>query len=180
MMDGPSKHKQATNGTIWLPSSIPSLGCPAAASESSSPPWSTSSRPAATGCDGRVTPPQEALLSPPALAHGAAACNVSRADVHGVLTFYTDLRTSPPPDVPVRLCAAEACQSVGGRELTRDWERRCGESAELAEATGTDEPVFCLGNCALAPAALVGGVLVGRATVEKVESMVRGSLQESP
>ena len=110
----------------------------------------------------------------------ADACNVSRADVHGVLTFYTDLRTSPPPDVPVRLCAAEACQSVGGRELKRDWERRCGESAELAEATGADEPVFCLGNCALAPAALVGGVLVGRATVEKVESMVRRSLQESP
>ena len=110
----------------------------------------------------------------------ADACNVSRADVHGVLTFYTDLRTSPPPDVPVRLCAAEACQSVGGRELKRDWERHCGESAELAEVTGVDEPVFCLGNCALAPAALVGGVLVGRATVEKVESMVGGSLQESP
>jgi len=92
----------------------------------------------------------------------ADACNVSRAD-----------------DVPVRLCAAEACQSVGGRELKRDWERRCGESAELSEATGADEPVFCLGNCALAPAALVGGALVGRATVEKVESMVRGSLEES-
>ncbi len=110
----------------------------------------------------------------------ADACNVSRADVHGVLTFYSDLRTSPPPDVPVRLCAAEACQSVGGRELKRDWERRCGESAELAEATGADEPVFCLGTCVLALAALAGRALLGRATVEKVESMVRGSLQESP
>ena len=109
----------------------------------------------------------------------ADACNVSRADVHGVLTFYADLRTSPAPDVPVRLCAAEACQSVGGRELKRDWERRCGESAELSEATGADEPVFCLGNCALAPAALVGGALVGRAAGEKAGSMVRGSLEES-
>ncbi|MFM8351153.1 MAG: NAD(P)H-dependent oxidoreductase subunit E, partial [Actinomycetales bacterium] len=45
----------------------------------------------------------------------ADACNVSRAEVHGVLTFYSDLRTTPPPAVPVRLCGAEACQATGAR-----------------------------------------------------------------
>ena len=52
-----------------------------------------------------------------AIALIADICNVSRADVHGVLTFYADLRTSAPPAVPVRLCAAEACQAVGSRDL---------------------------------------------------------------
>ena len=56
-----------------------------------------------------------------AVAMIAEACNVSRADVHGVFTFYADLRDTPPPAVPVRLCAAEACQSVGGRELKAEW-----------------------------------------------------------
>jgi len=109
----------------------------------------------------------------------AETCNVSRADVHGVLTFYADLRTTPPPPVPVRLCAAEACQAVGGRELKREWEARCSQSPDLAEATGGDEPVFCLGNCALAPAATVGSVLMGRATAAALESRVRSILGET-
>lgn len=103
----------------------------------------------------------------------AEACNASRADVHGVLTFYADLRTTPPPAVPVRLCAAEACQAVGGRELRAEWTRRCEEDSELAEVTGTDEPIFCLGNCALGPAALVADSLIGLASVERIETAVR-------
>jgi len=103
----------------------------------------------------------------------AEACNASRADVHGVLTFYADLRTTPPPAVPVRLCAAEACQAVGGRELRAEWTRRCEEDPELAGVTGTDEPIFCLGNCALGPAALVADSLIGLASVERIETAVR-------
>lgn len=109
----------------------------------------------------------------------AEECNVSRADVHGVLTFYSDLRTTPPPPVPVRLCAAEACQAVGGRELVCEWRDACDHDAELAAATGVDEPVFCLGNCALGPAAMVGGTLLGRASVESIEHRVRRHLAES-
>ena len=107
-----------------------------------------------------------------AVAMIAEACNVSRADVHGVFTFYADLRATPPPAVPVRLCAAEACQAVGGRELKADWATACGDDADLAALTGTDEPIFCLGNCALGPAALVDGELLGRADVARLKAAV--------
>lgn len=103
----------------------------------------------------------------------AEDCNVSRADVHGVLTFYADLRTQPPPQIPVRLCAAEACQAIGGRELRDAWADACKRDDELAAMTGGNEPIFCLGNCALGPAALVGDQLIGRATVERIEQVVR-------
>ena len=103
----------------------------------------------------------------------AEACNASRADVHGVLTFYADLRTTPPPAVPVRLCAAEACQAVGGRELREEWKQRCEQDSELADVTGTDEPIFCLGNCALGPAALVAESLIGLASADRIEAAVR-------
>lgn len=109
----------------------------------------------------------------------AQECNVSRADVHGVFTFYTDLRSTPPPKVPVRLCAAEACQAVGARELRAHWEHECGHDPELAELTGIDEQIFCLGNCALGPAAMVGGTLMGRATVESIAQQVRRQLADS-
>ncbi|MDG2037548.1 MAG: NAD(P)H-dependent oxidoreductase subunit E [Luminiphilus sp.] len=102
----------------------------------------------------------------------AKACNVSRADAHGVFTFYADLRDTPPPAVPVRLCAAEACQAVGGRELKADWATACGEDTELAALTGVDEPIFCLGNCALGPAALVDGELMGCADVARLKAAV--------
>jgi formate dehydrogenase subunit gamma len=102
----------------------------------------------------------------------AEACNVSRADVHGVFTFYADLRDTSPPAVPVRLCAAEACQAVGGRKLKTDWATACGEDAELAALTGVDEPIFCLGNCALGPAALVDGELMGCADVARLKAAV--------
>ncbi len=107
-----------------------------------------------------------------AVAIVAQGCNVSRADVHGVLTFYSDLRDTPPPPVPVRLCAAEACQAVGGRQLLRDWQQACEQDQELAEVTGVDEPIFCLGNCALGPAAMVAGRLLGRACVDSIKQAV--------
>ena len=109
-----------------------------------------------------------------AIAIIAEGCNVSRADVHGVLTFYSDLRTTPPPAVPVRLCAAEACQAVGARDLERQWRRACEADPDLAALTGIDEPVFCLGNCALGPAASIGGEPLGRATAASIERRVRG------
>lgn len=109
----------------------------------------------------------------------AEGCNVSRADVHGVLTFYSDLRTTPAASIPVRLCAAEACQAVGGRELLREWQRTCADDAELTALTGVNEPIFCLGNCALGPAAMVGGKLVGRASVESLERAVRTQAEGS-
>jgi formate dehydrogenase subunit gamma len=107
-----------------------------------------------------------------AVAMIAEACNVSRADAHGVFTFYADLRDTPPPAVPVRLCAAEACQAVGGRELKAEWAAACGDDANLAAITGVDEPIFCLGNCALGPAALVDGELMGCTDVASLKAAV--------
>ena len=107
-----------------------------------------------------------------AVAMIAEACNVTRADVHGVFTFYADLRDTPPLAVPVRLCAAEACQAVGGRELRAEWAKACGDDADLAALTGVDEPIFCLGNCALGPAALVDGALMGCADVARLKAAV--------
>lgn len=96
----------------------------------------------------------------------AKACNVSRADVHGVLTYYHDLRTTLPPPTTLRICVAEACQSVGSRELVREVEKAF--NTRMSEANDQVElhPVYCLGNCALGPSAVVNGQLVGRATAQ--------------
>ena len=99
----------------------------------------------------------------------AKACNVSRADVHGVLTFYHDLRTSPPPKTSVHVCVAEACQSLGSRKLVEDVEKAFGMRMEEANQDVELKPVYCLGNCALGPSAVVNGELVGRATAQKLQ-----------
>ncbi|MEI6360880.1 MAG: NAD(P)H-dependent oxidoreductase subunit E [Actinomycetes bacterium] len=95
----------------------------------------------------------------------AAAFNVSRADVYGVLTFYSDLRSTPPAEVEVRVCMGEACQSVGARGLLA--------AAETSMTADCDvQHVFCLGNCALGPAATVNGTLIGRATPPAVTAAI--------
>lgn len=96
----------------------------------------------------------------------AKACNVSRADVHGVFTYYHDLRTTAPASTTLRICVAEACQAVGSRDLVRDLEKTF--NAHLDEA-GEDvelKSVYCLGNCALGPSAMLNGELVGRASAQ--------------
>jgi len=105
--------------------------------------------------------PQEAV------ALVADACNVSRADVHGVLTFYHDLHTSPVPRNTVQLCGAEACQAVGARELAKALEESGAVEIETA---------YCFGNCALGPTAMVGGKLIGRANVEKLIAAMEGGI----
>lgn len=102
----------------------------------------------------------------------AKACNVSRADVYGVLTFYHDLRTSPPPRNSVRICVAEACQSVGSRKLVENVENAFGTQMDEASEHVELKPVYCLGNCALGPSAMVNGELVGRATAQGLRNMV--------
>ena len=106
----------------------------------------------------------------------AKGCNVSRADVHGVLTFYHDLRTTMPSTTTLRICVAEACQAVGSRDLVSEVEKtfntRMGESNEEVEL----EPVYCLGNCALGPSATVNGRLFGRATVQGLKKSAQESV----
>ena len=89
----------------------------------------------------------------------AKTFNVSRADVHGVFTFYHELRSEPVTQSQVHLCAAEACQAMGSRDL---------EAALASNVAAEVSKVYCLGNCALAPAAVVNGKLMGRATAAKI------------
>lgn len=95
----------------------------------------------------------------------AASCNASRADVFGVLTYYRDLRRTPPPRTQVRVCMGEACQSVGARALRPSVDALAGPDCEV-------DDVYCLGNCALGPAVQVDGTLLGRATADTVRAVI--------
>ena len=109
---------------------------------------------------------QEALgyVPPEAVPVLAEELNLSRADVHGVVTFYHDFRAAPAGRTTVRICRGEACQSVGAERLVGHVRDRCGMSLGETSPDGslTVEQVFCLGNCALGPAAQVNGRLAGR------------------
>lgn len=104
----------------------------------------------------------------------ADALNLSRAEVYGVLSFYHDYRRAPAGPVVVKLCRAEACQSMGALDLIADVCARRGVALGGTSEDGvTIEPVYCLGNCALAPAAMVNGRLLGRADGERLDTAVR-------
>jgi formate dehydrogenase subunit gamma len=96
----------------------------------------------------------------------AEVLNLGRAEVHGVITFYHDFRAEPAGRQVVKICRAEACQALGANELARAVQARLGIGWGQTTADGsvTLEPVFCLGLCACAPAAMVDGRVLGRAT----------------
>lgn len=100
----------------------------------------------------------------------ADVLNLTAAEVHGVASFYHDFREAPAGRTVVRLCRAEACKAMGGDALAAEVQGRLGlgwgETA--ADGSATLEPVYCLGLCACAPAAQVGGRLIGRATADSV------------
>lgn len=103
----------------------------------------------------------------------AKACNVSRADVHGVLTYYHDLRTDLPAATVLRICVAEACQSVGSRDLVRAVEETFNTRMDESNKDIELKPVYCLGNCALGPSAMINGELIGRATAEVLKTLAQ-------
>ncbi len=89
--------------------------------------------------------------------------NLSRAEVRGIVSFYHDLRTAPPPPVEVRVCQAEACQAVGGRALTAKVEAFLGVKIGSANEAVALTPVYCLGLCAQGPSMSVNGEPIARA-----------------
>ena len=91
----------------------------------------------------------------------ASELNLSRAEVHGVIGFYDDLRREPSPKNVVKVCAAEACQAVGARTLLQQLQ---GDDSVAVEA------VYCLGLCSVAPAAWVGEQLIARADRDRVKN----------
>ena len=94
----------------------------------------------------------------------ADALNVSRAEVHGVITFYHHFRSAPPGRHVVQLCRAEACQAVGARALEAHvfGKLGCGYGQTTADGAVTLEPAYCLGNCACGPSMMVDDQIVGR------------------
>ncbi len=98
----------------------------------------------------------------------ADVLNLSVADVHGVLTFYDDFRSAPPPPHVVSVCRGEACQSVGAEAVLAA--ARSGADAALDVQI---REVFCLGNCALGPTATVDGRLHGRLSATAVGNLIK-------
>ena len=103
----------------------------------------------------------------------AAHLNISRAEVHGVVTFYHDFREAPAARHVVKICRAEACQSMGANGLADAAKAAIGCDFHETAGDVTLEPIFCLGLCACAPAAMVDGQLIGRATVDAIMAKVR-------
>lgn len=109
-----------------------------------------------------------------AVAVVAGELNVSRAEVHGVVTFYHYFRRTPPGKHVVSLCRAEACKSMGADDLADHAKRSLG--VDFHETTDDGqfslEPIYCLGNCACSPAAMVDDRLYGRLTPERFDAMI--------
>jgi formate dehydrogenase subunit gamma len=105
----------------------------------------------------------------------AQALNLSRAEVHGVVTFYHDFRAKPAGRHVLKLCRAEACQSMGGEAIVELAEHRLGVSCGETSADGrvTLEPIYCLGLCATAPSAMIDGRVVGRMTAERLDALLK-------
>lgn len=104
----------------------------------------------------------------------ARALNLSRAEVHGVLTFYHDFRDRAPGRHIVRVCRAEACQSMGCNALADHIKHRLRIDFGGTTADGrlTLEAVYCLGNCALTPAVTIDGELYGRVDAERFDALL--------
>lgn len=104
----------------------------------------------------------------------ADALNISRAEVHGVVTFYADFRTAPSARHELKLCRAEACQSMGADRLAARAADRLGIEFGDASADGRVSllPVYCLGLCSVAPSAMIDGRIVGRLDDRKLDALL--------
>jgi formate dehydrogenase subunit gamma len=104
----------------------------------------------------------------------AGALNLTRAEVHGIVTFYHEFRRTPPGRHLVHVCRAEACQSVGAEAAAAHLRRALGIDWHQTTADGalTLEPVFCLGLCASGPACLVDGHPIGRLDNARIDRLL--------
>ncbi|MEQ8800341.1 MAG: NAD(P)H-dependent oxidoreductase subunit E [Salinisphaeraceae bacterium] len=107
-----------------------------------------------------------------AIGEVARYLNLSRAEVYGVVTFYHDFRRTPPRPHSLKVCRAEACQAVGGREV---WATASSLAADPACRVDV-EAVYCLGNCPCAPSAQFDERTLGRLTPDCVSSLIAGAV----
>ncbi len=104
----------------------------------------------------------------------AAALNLSRAEVHGVISFYHHFRSVAPGRHVLKLCRAEACQAMGARAIEAHVRARLdiGFNETSADGTVTLEPVYCLGNCACAPSAMLDDQVHGRLSIAGIDRLI--------
>ncbi len=111
----------------------------------------------------------------------ANALNLSRAEVHGVVSFYHDFRHDAPGRHVLKLCRAEACQSMGCEKMIRHVENRLGVKlgATTEDRSFTVDAVYCLGNCALSPAVMLDGKLYGRVSSDVADFLIDDAKRRS-
>ncbi|MDX5410657.1 MAG: formate dehydrogenase subunit gamma [Thauera sp.] len=104
----------------------------------------------------------------------AEALNLSRAEVHGTITFYHHFRTTPPGRHKLEICRGEACQAVGANALVAHAKKTLGVDFHETTADGAVslEQVFCLGNCACSPSIMVDGEVVGEVSADNLDTIV--------
>src|SRR5258707_10082998 len=141
-----------------------------------------------SGRDGPLLPVLQALqetfgcVPEVAVVMVAEALSLSRAEVHGVVTFYHDFRREPAGRRILKLCRAEACQAAGGDALAALVEARLGAAMGTTAPDGsvTLEPVYCLGLCATAPSAMVDGRVVGRLDQARLDAVLAAPAYPPP
>ena len=109
----------------------------------------------------------------------AEALNITRAEVHGVITFYHDFRREPAGRHVLKLCRAEACQAAGGDPLAARAEARLGVAMGTTAPDGSVslEPVYCLGLCAIAPSAMLDGRVIARLDEKRLDALLAEAQQ---
>ena len=112
------------------------------------------------------------FIPPASVAGIAQRFNLSRAEVHGVITFYHYFKSSPPARCTVQICRAEACQSMGGDALLAHAEKTLGCSLHGATGSFALEPVYCLGQCATAPAMMIGETVHAKVTPDRFDRLL--------
>jgi formate dehydrogenase subunit gamma len=113
-------------------------------------------------------------IPPESVADIASTLNLSRAEVHGVISFYHYFRDTPPGKHTVQLCLAESCQAMGSKKLADHVKSTLGIDFHETTADGqfSLEPVYCLGNCACSPAMQVGKDIYGRVSPQSFDDVI--------
>lgn len=113
-------------------------------------------------------------IPPAAVEDIAKALYLSKAEVHGVISFYHYFRDTPPGKHTIRICRAESCQSMNSKAVQDHARQKLGIEFHETTADGlfSLEPVYCLGNCACSPAMTIDNEVFGRVTPQKFDQLI--------